>query len=109
MAAVAELRLRHATTQPERDDAEPSVTMTRGQLRALVQDAVTAALAAAAPAPATPGKLLSVSEMAARLGVHRSKVNAMRLEGCPAVRLGSIYRFDPAEVMVWLRTRGEAS
>ena len=108
-AAVAELRPRPATIRTElADDASPAVTLTRGQLKALVRDAVTDALAAASPAAAPASKLLSVSELAQRLGVSRSKANSLRLEGAPAVKLGSVYRFDAEAVLAWLRARGDA-
>lgn len=102
LAVVAELR---PAAGP---DAEPSITLTRGQLRALVLNAVLEALETfdAPRAAQEPQPLLSVSQTAKALGCHRSKVNSMRLEGCPAVKLGSIYRYSLPDVLAWLKARG---
>lgn len=111
MAAVAELRPRHLAQQADAPTATagaPAFTLTVEALAAVVTDAVSAALAAAAaPSASARGGLLSVQAMAAHLGCSRSKVNAMRLEGCPAVRLGAIYRFEPEAVLAWLKARGD--
>jgi excisionase family DNA binding protein len=105
-AAMAELRPLRAATPPTAD--APAFTLSRSELEALIVDAtrhaVEAALAAT-PARASSANLLSVSEMAERLGCHRSKVNSMRLQGCPAVRLGSIFRYEPAAVLAWLKAQ----
>ncbi|HEX2871666.1 MAG TPA: helix-turn-helix domain-containing protein [Polyangiaceae bacterium] len=87
--------------------------MTRGEFRTLMREAAfhgaAEALAELKVTVAAPA-LLSVQEMAQQLGVSRSKVNAMRLAGCPAVRLGSIFRFSPPAVLAWLekQARGDA-
>lgn len=109
---LAELRPPPAVVRPAlatNRDAEPSVTLTRGELRSLMREAAfqgaAEALAELKRSAAAP-TLLSVQKMAEHLGVSRSKVNAMRLAGCPAVRLGSIFRFSPPAVLAWLEKHG---
>lgn len=50
--------------------------------------------------------LLGGREMAAKIGVSRSKLHGLRIEGCPSVRVGDTYKFEPAVVMAWLKARG---
>lgn len=50
-----------------------------------------------------PEGLLSVGEVAARLGVPRSWVyNAAEAGKIPAVKLGKYVRFDPRELQQWI-------
>jgi len=110
-AAVAELRPRILQTTPSAQASVPAFTLTVPELADLMREAArqgaAEALAGLKPDNAA-ATLLSVQQMAERLGVSRSKVNAMRLEGCPAVRLGAIYRFSPPAVLAWLEARGDA-
>lgn len=89
------------------------VQLTADELRALVNDAVTAALAEHERPTADRGPLLvSGGELARLLGISRTSVHRLRLEGCPTVKLGDTYRYRPADVLAWLETRsarGEAA
>jgi excisionase family DNA binding protein len=53
-----------------------------------------------------PEKLLTVREVAARLGVCRATVYAMVERGeLPAVRIGSVVRVHPADLVAYLARR----
>lgn len=47
--------------------------------------------------------LLSGPQMAKRLGISRTKLHRLRTEGCPAVKVGDVYKFEPANVLAWLK------
>ena len=81
------------------------IVTTPEALRELVRDAVADALAEAAPAAKDEALLVSGGEMARLLGVSRTTMHRLRLEGCPAVRLGDTYRYSTARVMSWLEAR----
>lgn len=69
------------------------------QLRTLVTEAVHAALAEAAKAPA----LLDRASLARALSCSPSTVDAMRKRGLPTVMIGDSPRFVLSEVVDWLR------
>ena len=46
-------------------------------------------------------------EMARRLDISRTTLHRLRVEGCPAVRLGDVYKFEPSAVLAWLKSRGQ--
>jgi hypothetical protein len=85
------------------------VTLRVADLRQLVQDAVIDALAEFRAGAAPQPELLSGAAMAARLGVSRTTMHRLRLDGCPAVRVGDVYRYRPAIVMAWLESRSMES
>lgn len=98
-----------AKVRPEiADDDTMLVQLRKCDLRELIADVVAEAVADVLEdlkreqEPA----LLSGVQMAAKIGVSRSKLHALRLEGCPSVRVGDVFKFVPAEVMTWLRARG---
>lgn len=86
------------------DDRDPSVTLTRGQLRELVADAVTDALADHAPAEPAP-VLVDRAGLARALSVSLSSVDRLLREGCPMIRIGDAPRFCVADVVAWLQAR----
>jgi len=50
-------------------------------------------------------KLLNVPEVARLLNVSKSSLYAMTRSGrIPAIRVGSMFRFVPAEIEAWLET-----
>ena len=50
-------------------------------------------------------KLLSVPDVARLLNVSKSSLYAMTRAGrIPAIRVGSMFRYVPAEIEVWLET-----
>ena len=50
--------------------------------------------------------LLGGKDMAAKLGVSRTKLHVLRIEGCPSVKVGDTYKFSPPEVLAWLKAQG---
>ncbi len=74
-------------------------------------EAVRRAVAEASPpAPSQPLQcLLSIQELAERLGVSRSAIYSLRYEGQgpPFVRIGNQVRYQPEAVDTWLRERTE--
>lgn len=77
-------------------------TLTVGEYRALQEELQ----ADRAPVPALTGPMLvSGAELGRLLGCSRTQVHRLRLEGAPAVRLGDVYKFEPAAVLAWLRER----
>lgn len=75
-------------------------------LAAAVKDALLEALAEhdaeRAPAPL----LVGGTEMAALIDVSRATMHRLRLEGCPCVRLGDTFKYEPSAVLAWLKARG---
>lgn len=82
------------------------VTMTEARFVALVRSQVEEALAEHERQRPPEPKWLSGAQMALRLGISRTKLHFLRVkEGCPALRLGDVYKFDPKAVEEWLRER----
>jgi hypothetical protein len=78
--------------------------MTRAQLRELVADAVVEALAEYEAGKRPAPDLLSGPQMAEKLGISRTKLHRLRVDGViPAVKLGDIFKYAPASVMAALR------
>jgi excisionase family DNA binding protein len=87
-------------------DSTMIVTLTVAQLRAVVADAVADALADLAP-PKDPKLTVSGAEMAHLLGISRASMHKLRTrDGCPALKMGDHFRYQPAAVMAWLEARG---
>jgi hypothetical protein len=73
-------------------------TLTRGELSALVREAVAEANAAGG------GPLLvDKQRLAQKLGCSAAHIDALRKRGLPVVMLGVAVRFEPAAVLDWLR------
>ena len=86
-------------------DDRLAVTLTVAELDARIRDAVIGALAEfRAGEPAQPD-LVSGPEMARRIGVSRTTLHRLRLDGCPAIRVSDTYRYRPEDVLAWLETR----
>lgn len=51
-------------------------------------------------------ELLGGAQMAAKLSISRSKLHVLRTEGCPSVKVGDVFKYEPAAVMAWLKARG---
>lgn len=96
---------RSAPTGGEMDGTRLAVTLTVDQLRELVRDIVAEALIDLRPDTSGPATL-SGAQMAERIGVSRTTMHSLRVEGCPAIRVGDAYRYEPDRVLTWLRSRG---
>jgi hypothetical protein len=86
---------------PADNDVAPAFTLTRGELAAVVSEAVKAALAAQAPKPLLVDKQI----LAHLIGCSAAHVDNMRKQGMPTVMVGMNVRFEPDDVMAWLRGR----
>jgi excisionase family DNA binding protein len=54
------------------------------------------------PAPSGPARLLTIDELAGLFGVDPKTIAAWRAErGLPAIVIGRVVRFDPAQVAAW--------
>jgi hypothetical protein len=85
------------------------VTLTRRELCELVRVAVADALAELGHDGLDEPLTVSGAEMGRRLGVSRSTMHELRTrDGCPALLVGDHYRYEPAAVMAWLRSRHSA-
>lgn len=81
------------------------VTLTAGQLAALVRDAVQEALAEQYQVGTVP-VLHDRQGLGQTLGCSLATVDRMRREaGFPELRVGDAARFELAEVLAWLRNR----
>lgn len=74
------------------------------QLAVRVADLVMAALAEYDEGKRATPDLLSGQQMADKLGVSRTKLHKLRGEGCPSVKVGDIFKYEPAAVLDWLKT-----
>lgn len=86
-------------------DGAPAFTVTRGELAAMVRQAVASALEAIG---ARPPALLDREDLAAALGCSSSLVDKLRRGGMPCVRLGDSPRFELAACLSWIRKDGAA-
>lgn len=93
------VRARQAT------DERLAVTLTLGELRELVRDAVLDVVAEAAGS--SRPLLLDRSGLAQALGVGTSTVDRFRREGCPTLWVGDSPRFELEPCLAWLRGRGQ--
>jgi excisionase family DNA binding protein len=85
------------------------VVLTPEQLRAIVSDAVTDALAKAG-AGVTPADVLSCEQAAELIGVNpRTVPRLVRDKGLPTLRrIGKLWRFSRRDVLAWLTQRKSA-
>jgi len=94
------------TGAPENDtllgDRAPAFTVTRGELGAIVAQAVASALGQGAPL------LVDRQGLARALGCSPGQVDALRKRGLPTTMVGQLPRFEPALVVEWLRKDGAA-
>jgi excisionase family DNA binding protein len=83
--------------------ADALIVTTESAIRAIVMDAVSAAVQPFGSAP----ELLSTKQIAARLDVNADTVRkwASR-DDCPCVRAGRTLRFREDAVIAWLEDRG---
>ena len=88
------------------NDNAPAFTVTRGQLGALVREAVGEALAE--HAGRSERVLLDRAELGLALGCSPSMVDKLRRAGMPSVMLGSSPRFEVQDCLGWLRAGGGA-
>jgi hypothetical protein len=79
------------------------VVLSPDELRELVHETVTAALAEREPA-STP-TLLDRRGLGRALGCCCDTVDKLRREGMPEVRVGDVPRFHLDDVIAWLKTR----
>ena len=97
-------RVHSESDNVQRDDDAPSVTLTRGELRQLVTNAVADALCDQQPAQPAP-ELVDRRGLARALFVSLSSVDRLAREGCPCVRVCDSPRFEVAAVIDWLKAR----
>jgi len=88
-------------TTAKDDDATPAVTLTRGELRAIVRAAVRDELG-----PRAEAEYLTAEEVGRMLGcTPQSVAKYSRRDGLPCVRVGTLRRFSRADVLEWLEER----
>ena len=90
------------------DDSSLSVTLTVGQLKALVRGAVQAAMEQNNGHGGQPPTLLTVKELAKELKVKKSRVYDFPRKGdnpIPHVSVGRYPRFELSKVLTWLEQR----
>lgn len=83
--------------------ASPVVTLTVGELEALVERAARAAVERGAEL------LVDREGLARRLGCSASHIDALRKKGLPTVMVGAAVRFDACDVVAWLKASGSAA
>jgi hypothetical protein len=108
-----------ATGRPSKSNANnaehgPGVPLAQGvilvsteALREIVTEAVAAALAERSESRPVDRQIVGPTEMARMLDVSRTTLHRLRVDGCPAVKLGDCFKFSPSEVMAWLKARGQ--
>lgn len=52
--------------------------------------------------------LVDKQQLAQQLGCSPAQVDALRRKGLPTIKVGSLARFEPAKVVLWLKERGVA-
>jgi excisionase family DNA binding protein len=83
--------------------ADALIVTTESAIRAIVMDAVSAAVQPFGSAP----ELLSTKQIAARLDVNADTVRKwVSRDDCPCVRAGRTLRFREDAVIAWLEDRG---
>jgi len=83
------------------NDTTPAFTVTRGELRALVAEAVAEALEAERPGPPA---LLTRQQLASVFGCSPSLIDKFLRQGLPCIRLGDSPRFQVEAALEWLRS-----
>lgn len=87
------------------NDNVPAFTVSRGELSALVREAVAQALtASSSPAPL----LLDREGLSIALGCSGGMVDKLRRRGMPHLRLGDSPRFELERCLEWIRKDGAA-
>jgi hypothetical protein len=81
------------------------ITISPGDLRDLVRDALRVALAENAPSPSMT-VLVDRRELARLLGVSTATVTRLTVEGMPCTHVGDSPRHDVEAVRTWLVERG---
>lgn len=81
------------------------VVVTVERLTELVREQVDAALAEHARDHTPQALLVGPSEMAALIDVSRTTLHRLREDGCPCVRVGDTFKYEPEAVLSWLRGR----
>lgn len=76
----------------------PAFTLTRGELSEVVADAVGRVLGQMA-------MLVDKPTIAQKLSVSEGHIDHLRKKGLPVVRIGAAVRFDPEDVVQWLRSQ----
>ena len=71
-----------------------------------MKNSVIAALAEFKAGEQPTPDLLTGAQMAAKLGISRTSLHRMRVDGCPAIKVGDVYKFEPCAVMAHLRAQG---
>jgi len=79
-------------------EGEPAFTVTRGELKQMVREAVASAL------DVRP-VLVDKSTLAKCLQCSPAHIDNLRKVGLPTVRVGESPRFDVEAVLAWLRSR----
>ena len=102
-AAAAELH-----PEPGNDNS-PIVMLTRAELRALMHDTVLSALEEYKQGERPEKATLGGAELAARIGVSRTKVHHLRHAGMPSLKVGDVYRYELHACLAWLRERGNVA
>lgn len=106
-------RPKYASGHPVANDVAdpPAFTLTSAQLSALIGKAVADALAsnAANDAPSR-GEILLVDkqDLARLLGCSPAHIDHLRKRGMPWVPVGQMVRFEPPNVLAWLREQAAA-
>jgi hypothetical protein len=83
------------------------VLTTRAELTDLVREAVAAAIAEQSESRPVERQVVGPNEMSRMLDISRTSLHRLRSEGCPAVRLGDVYKYEPSAVLTWLKARGK--
>jgi hypothetical protein len=81
-----------------------AVTLTVEELRALIRVELDAAREREKPPEPEPA-LVNAHRMAWILNVSRTTIHRLRLDGCPVVRVGDTYKYEPEAVIAWLKAR----
>jgi hypothetical protein len=100
LGAVAELR-------PASNQA--LVILTAQQLEELIEAKMLDVLDRFEHGKSPSPELLSGAAMALKLGISRTKMHRLREQGCPAVKVGDIFKFVPGKVMLWLEGRSDVA
>lgn len=81
------------------------VVATPEELRKLLCEALSEALAGQAAVGPPPPELVKGAELARLLSVSRTTVHRLRQEGMPAIRMGETFRYHLGDCLEWLRRR----
>jgi hypothetical protein len=96
-----QVRPKYLRVAPTAANDGPVVTMTRGELEALVSGAVQKALSSGACGPL----LVDKQDLARQLRCSAAHIDHLRKRGLPTVMVGQVVRFEPQKVLAWLEAR----